>query len=89
MEILVIVGVLFGSSHKGLNHFLLPSFVGGYWGGKIFFAWTVFRFLLLLLLLNRLPPDITSGQGLKNIFPKNFKYNTITVARYACSTNGG
>jgi hypothetical protein len=24
---------------------------------------------LLLLLLNRLPPDITGGQGLKNIFP--------------------
>jgi hypothetical protein len=23
---------------------------------------------LLLLLLNRLPPDITSGQGLENIF---------------------
>jgi hypothetical protein len=31
--------------------------------------------LLLLLLLNRLPPDITGGQGL-NGFQKLFFYNT-------------
>jgi hypothetical protein len=36
---------------------------------------------LLLLLLNRLPPDITGGQGLKkNILHIIFLYDTITMA---------
>jgi hypothetical protein len=44
--------------------------------------------LLLLLLFNRLPPDITGGQGLKNIF-KVFFYNkqiiyTITTQFHLC-----
>jgi hypothetical protein len=34
-------------------------------------------FLLLLLLLNRLPPDITGGQGLKNIFQFFLQEKTI------------
>jgi hypothetical protein len=34
-------------------------------------------FLLLLLLFNRLPPDITGGQGLKNIFMVFFTINKI------------
>ncbi len=36
--------------------------------------------LLLLLLLNRLPPDITSGQGLKKHFSTN--YSVITQNGY-------
>jgi hypothetical protein len=37
----------------------------------------VWEMLLLLLLLNRLPPDITGGQGLKNIFQFFLTKNTF------------